>query len=228
MKRFVRQRPPGRFLDAGCGPGDYSFYFAANYPDSRVKAIDISQDRIDSNREALKRTALTNLEFTRQDILNLNDAESFDLICCIDVLEHVDQHRQALERLRDALKSDGYLYIHLPLKRERPVIFDRYLREFHEWTKHEHTAPPHSRDSFIELVKDSGFDVLAAENTFNHYLGEFAVSITALFYRNTILNQVILGLLMPFMWLLVYLDYWLSNNKGNALALMLTKRQMDS
>lgn len=224
MNRYLDGRPPRRILDAGCGGGDYSFYLAANFPAARVLGIDVLEERINRHRKSAERAMLTNVEFEQQDIVYLNHAETFDFICCIDVLEHIVEQQQAMEKLRDALTPDGILFIHLPLKREKPVIFDKFLRDFHEWTEHKHVAQPHSRESFIGLAETSGFKVLAVENTFNHYLGELAVSITMLFYRNTLFNRLILCVLMPFMYLLVYLDYWIKDKNGNALAMMVRKK----
>lgn len=224
MRRYIDRADPGAILDAGCGMGDYAFYLAERYPQSGVLAVDILQDRIDDNTRLLAKARLTNLRFERQDLACLNHQEDFDFINCIDVLEHLENQPAALAGLRRALKPDGRLFIHIPLKRAKPVIFDRRLRGFHQWVEHEHLAAPHTRESFLRLAGECGFDVIVSANTFNHYLGEFAVSIIMLFFRNSVFDRVMLALLTPLLCLLIYLDIAVERKQGNGLAVLLARR----
>ena len=136
------------------------------------------------------------------------------------MLEHIPHQRLAISNLHSALKEDGVLFVHMPLARQKPVIFNKYLTDFHDWTEEEHTAEHHSRESILELLEECGFRIMDAENSFNHYLGEFAVSIIMLFYRDTVFNRLILALLTPLTWLLIHLDIALKNKMGNAIAIL--------
>ncbi|MGD2069039.1 MAG: class I SAM-dependent methyltransferase [Gemmatimonadota bacterium] len=227
LTRFVRKhvdRPlAGPILDAGCEYGDYSFYFADRYPGCEVLGIDIVGQCIDQNDRLLPRTGLDNLRFEQADICEIECRDRFGFICCIDVLEHIPDQTRAIENLHRALQDGGSLFVHIPLARRRPVVFDRYLTEFHEWAEHEHIAEEHTRDSIEALFEECGFRVVASESTFHHYLGELAVSILMLFYGNTAFNRAVLALLTPLLWVLVRLDVAIPFENGNAVALLLQK-----
>jgi SAM-dependent methyltransferase len=61
--------------------------------------------------------------------------ESFDLVCAFDVLEHIENHDQAVKEMQRVLKPGGHLYVTVPayqfLWSEHDVInhhFRRYTR----------------------------------------------------------------------------------------------------
>jgi len=223
LNEHLKADPAGRILDAGCGTGDYAFYFAERYPQSEVLGTDVRQDLIEQNNLLNDKVGLTNLAFSREDLTNIDENGTFDFISCIDVLEHISDQKKALQRLHRALAPGGRLFVHIPLERARPVIFDKYLGRFHDWTDHEHIAEPHSRESFLEVLTECSFEIVKAHNSFNHYLGEFAVSIIMLFYENTPFNRIMLSLLTPLLCILTYLDVALKNKSGNGLAVMAAK-----
>lgn len=207
-------------LDAGCGSGDYSFYFADKYPDAKITSIDIDSSRVNNSIEIQKKTGKYNVNFKCDDITTLDEKNKYDLICCIDVLEHMNDVEAALSRLLTSLKKNGYIYIHLPLKKEKPVFFSKYLKEFHEWAEDEHVAEPLTKEDFAELIKNNGGHIVRQESSFNHYLGELSVSLIMLFYRDTKVNNVIKALLSPLMSALITLDIAIRNKSGNAVAVL--------
>lgn len=227
LKRFLRRyldRPiAGSILDAGCEYGDYSFHFADRHPGCEVLGIDIVGDCIDQNNRLLPRTGLDNLRFEQADIRELEYRDRFGFICCIDVLEHIPDQERAIGNLHRALKDDGAMFVHIPLARQKPVVFDRYLTDFHDWAEHEHTAEEHTRESIEALMRERGFRIVASESTFHHYLGELAVSIIMLFYGDTAFNRAVLALLTPLLWVLARLDVAIPFEDGNAVALLLEK-----
>ena len=52
------------------------------------------------------------------DITKINEADqSFDLIICLHVLEHILEDKKAIKELNRVLKNDGHLLIQVPLKK---------------------------------------------------------------------------------------------------------------
>lgn len=223
IKNCIRGKEITNILDAGCGGGDYSLFLSEKYPNSNVRSIDVDSSGIERNREIIKKIGVKNINFECADITSLNGYMKYDFICCIDVLEHICNTREALSKLKESLNDNGFLYIHIPVKKERPMFFDKYLREFHDWAATEHTAEPLTNNDFIELVKAEGFNIVYQQSSFNHYLGELCVSLIMFFYQNNMVNKVILSLLSPIMVLLTKMDVAIKSKKGNALALLLEK-----
>lgn len=222
-KKYLDADLEGEILDAGCGSGDYSFYLADRFPNCQVLGIDLQNELMIKNNHLLRKTDLRNLTFEQRDICTFENNGKYSFICCNDVLEHIPDQKQAISNLTKALREGAVFFSHIPLVRQRPVIFDKYLKDFHEWIEDEHIADDHTRESILKLFEECGLRVLAAENSYNHYFGEFAVSIIMLFYKATIFNRVVLTLLTPFTWLLTRLDLRLDHKCGNAIAILATK-----
>ena len=54
LRRFIDFKISSKILDAGCGSGDYSFYFTERYPKCKVLGIDIYENIIKNNNNLLK------------------------------------------------------------------------------------------------------------------------------------------------------------------------------
>lgn len=100
-----------RVLDYGCGSGygSYSLSLIAEH----VKAVDISAEAIEFAKDKYK---AINIEFSL--ISELNE-EKFDVITSFQVIEHVPNDKEYINRLKALLKPNGYLLISTPDKRDR-------------------------------------------------------------------------------------------------------------
>ena len=121
-----------KVLDAGCGSGDYSFYFSERYPSAQIVGIDFDKDRVRTNNDIIQKVGAQNIRFECCRIENMMAINEYDFVCCIDVLEHVENQDVAIKKIYDALKDNGSFYIHIPLKKQKRPFFDRHLAEFHE------------------------------------------------------------------------------------------------
>lgn len=112
----VAGAPQGRYLDVGCGFGGYLRAFA-EIGMSPV-GIEIDQDRIALSRANAADGRLGDCVHSL-DILAPDAADRlgrFDLITCIDVIEHVLDVPLALRRLADLLAPGGLLCLEIPNK----------------------------------------------------------------------------------------------------------------
>jgi SAM-dependent methyltransferase len=95
-----------RILDAGCGSGR-TLDELAHY--GRASGVDISQDAVDTARSRGHRDvrigAIEEMPF---------DDGSFDLVTCLDVVEHTPDDRRALGELRRVTRPGGLLLVTVP------------------------------------------------------------------------------------------------------------------
>ncbi|MGH2625326.1 MAG: class I SAM-dependent methyltransferase, partial [Anaerolineales bacterium] len=197
---------PRRILDAGSGPGDFSLYLGRRFPSAEVLGIEISAARVQHSTVAAERLGLGNVGFEQADLRVLDRVAEFDLVCAIDVLEHIPEQQAVLERLHGALRPGGRAFLHLPTVRARPVPFHRQLKEFHRWAEGEHVADDLTPTQFVERVKRVGFLVDHAIPTFGYWTGELATSLFNLPYRQTARNRIIQAALAPLCRLLALAD----------------------
>jgi 2-polyprenyl-3-methyl-5-hydroxy-6-metoxy-1,4-benzoquinol methylase len=97
--------PVGRHLDFGAGPGSTSLFF--HRLGWEVALADISTTMRDFARWRLGRRGIeaTYYDTSREDL----PPDSFDVITACDVMAHVPDPRETLERLHRALRVGGYL-----------------------------------------------------------------------------------------------------------------------
>jgi ubiquinone/menaquinone biosynthesis C-methylase UbiE len=110
IAQCARERP-GRALEVGFGAGVYLRALANHYQE--VVGTDLNQNTLNYVRA---RTAdLTNLQVVIDDITDsqLPD-ESFDLVLCSEVLEHISDIGRAIAGIRRVLTPGGLLVVSTP------------------------------------------------------------------------------------------------------------------
>jgi SAM-dependent methyltransferase len=105
-RSFRPVRPNPRVLDLGCGPGNLLDYLV---PHGATYGSDYSAD-------ALRFCAGRGFpRLFRADFHTLPvRADSFDLVTCIDVLEHLSDDRSAIQELQRILRPSGLLIVSVP------------------------------------------------------------------------------------------------------------------
>ena len=113
LEPWLRIRPGARVLDVGCGVGRWSRLLAGR--GATVTGVDVSPTMI---AEARRRTSDSGLadrcRFIVQDSSRLELGESFDLVLCVTVLQHmldVSALRSALEGIAAHLAPEGRLVL---------------------------------------------------------------------------------------------------------------------
>ena len=109
-------------LDAGSGPGVFSFEMARRYPNARILGIDVLKEAIEACGHIAARIGYHNVRFKQTSIEDLEEKAAFDLILSVDILEHVEDDRKVLCGLYEAAAPGGALVLHVPaLYRRYPV-----------------------------------------------------------------------------------------------------------
>jgi len=127
LRKIPGAAQPARVLDLGCGEGTTTDFLASQFKSSEVVGIDRSEMGI---KCAKGRYGRPNLSFVRQEETAAFPANSFDLVVCLEVLEHVEDWRAMTVEL--ARVSSRHVLVSFPTGRMRP--FERnvgHLRNFH-------------------------------------------------------------------------------------------------
>ena len=107
LRRYVRLPAGARLLEAGCGMGG-NLAMLAGFGDVVAFEPDAEARRIvgrESGIQILDGRLPDNVPF---------DAEVFDLVAALDVLEHVEDDLASLVTLQDKLRPGGWLLITVP------------------------------------------------------------------------------------------------------------------
>jgi SAM-dependent methyltransferase len=121
-----RWAPGKRVLDAGCGTGYGIAMLLAEGPES-VTGVDISDEALADAGRRLGDEA----ELVRADVRDLPFGDdSFDMVVCFEVIEHVDRQRDALDQLKRVLRPGGVLLISSPNRDVYPPGNEHHVREY--------------------------------------------------------------------------------------------------
>jgi 2-polyprenyl-3-methyl-5-hydroxy-6-metoxy-1,4-benzoquinol methylase len=148
---LIRMFKPQQMLDVGCARG----YLVHSFQEFGVDCygIDISEYALSSAPEKVKRKLLK-VDIDHQGLPF--ESGVFDLITCLDVVEHLVNTDQAISEMGRVLKTDGTLYISVPSKLAHFLLGIIAARD-----------PSHinirSKNSWIETLDLLGF----------RYVGEF-------------------------------------------------------
>ncbi len=103
-------------LDAGCGPGGKTLYYAAKGC-RKIIGVDIDENRIGHARNFLRKMGAANVEFQVGDLSKMEFADNtFDLIFLNDVFEHIERPilRAVLAECKRVLKPGGMICMEFP------------------------------------------------------------------------------------------------------------------
>ena len=120
-----------RILDYGCGDGSFlAMLLASGVQPADAVGADVATDLIDDCRTRLGTTGIRFL--TLPELSRLPDA-SFDVIFCMEVLEHVPTSEDVLDRLETLLAPGGRLVISVPVETGVPLLIKQVARRIAGW-----------------------------------------------------------------------------------------------
>jgi SAM-dependent methyltransferase len=150
-------------LDAGCGSGFY-LEILRNLGFQSLRGIDVCEYFIQKTRDK-------GLNVKNQSIHDLDTKDAYDIILCCDVLEHLNNPKQAISKLHQALKPKGTLYVSIPvydsiLERKERLLKKKSKKD--QMKKHDSThVNEFSRKTFLHLLEENGFRVFYIKHFFN-------------------------------------------------------------
>ncbi len=147
VARMVGESRPERVLDAGCGEGETIERLGSLLPHP-VTGVDLNPDSV---RFAASR--LPEDRFDTADLLALPfDDDSFDLVLCLEVLEHIPDPRPALAELSRVSSSELILSVpHEPWFRLGSLARGKYVSGFGNHPEHVNHWNPRSFREFLSV-----------------------------------------------------------------------------
>ena len=131
-------------VEIGCGTGG-NLKMLSKF--GNVTAVEMNEDAASCAEELTGREILRGeLPYGLQNIAG----KTFDLVCLLDVLEHIENDGEALKEIRKILAPHGKLLISAPAYRCLYGEHDRRMSHYRRY----------SRNSMEELLKANGYNVV--------------------------------------------------------------------
>ncbi len=101
-------------LDAGSGFGQYSYWLSSKLKKCNIFGVDVKEEQIADCNNFFKSIEKENVTFSVEDLTVFRKESSYDLIVCVDVMEHVLEDVKVFENYAASLKPGGMLVISTP------------------------------------------------------------------------------------------------------------------
>ena len=219
LKKAARNiSPSASVLDAGMGFGQYTWWMAGKFPGWSITASDIKQEQVSDCNSFFDRTGISErVKATDEDLVTMQAAGIYDLIVCVDVMEHIEQDRMVFSNFCRALKGGGMVVISTPSDKGGSDVHDEGDESFIG----EHVRDGYSVEDITLKLSEAGFKNICASYTYGT-AGSIAwrlsmkypvlmLSASKLFF---ILLPFYYILVMPFCLVLNFIDLYKHNNEG--------------
>lgn len=103
-----------RILDAGSGFGQYDFFLSRLNRNWEILAVDVKEEQVADCKEFFTKSKFPNVSFQIQNLFEFVVSDHFDLILCVDVMEHILEDVQVFKNYFLSLKKGGMLLISTP------------------------------------------------------------------------------------------------------------------
>lgn len=210
----------GKILDAGCGSmASFARVLARRFPERHFIGLDL--------KLATSQSCPSNLDLCIGDLRALPVAGPFDVIYCVDVLEHLEDAETCISNLARCLNSGGYIFIHVPSQHRRHLLPGVELE--YTWLGPGQPGDAHIWDGFkpqeLETwLQRAGCQVLLSRFTF----GTMTTILKEFFTLGEARRIPGVGLaLLPFVVLAAWLEQYIGGSRGNGV-LILAKKLADS
>ncbi len=149
---------PLSVLDAGSGFGQYDYYMASRHKNWHIKGVDVKPEQIADCNAFFQRIGLDNATFAEADLTAFHEEGQYDLVLCVDVMEHIEEDEKVLKNFYRALKKGGMLLISTPSDRGGS---DVHHHDHEEGGEHsfidEHVRDGYGIDEITQKMKRAGF-----------------------------------------------------------------------
>lgn len=111
-------------LELGCGWGSLTLFLAKKYPNSKITAISNSKTQREYILKQASFLGLRNINIITTDINLFSTSHQYDRIISIEMFEHIRNYDVIFNSMKNWLKDDGRVFIHIFCHKEATYFFE--------------------------------------------------------------------------------------------------------
>jgi SAM-dependent methyltransferase len=191
---------PVTVADAGSGFGQYVYYLTKTFSKARITGLDIKQEQVDDCNAFFTSIGLQeNVSFEFADLTLLRESEAFDLVLCVDVMEHIEEDRAVLKNFYNALKPGGVLLISTPSDQGGSDVHHEHEESFID----EHVRDGYGTGEMDGKLREAGFKDIHIRYSYGRP-GKISWKLSMKFPILLVNTGKIFLLLLPIYYLVIY------------------------
>lgn len=164
LRNWAKDKHDSRLsiYDAGAGFGQYSYWLSGLLPHAVITAIDVKEEQVADCNAFFQRIGRPQVGFEVGDVTRFQRPEAFDLVVCVDVMEHIEEDEAALRCYSASLKSGGMLIISTPSDQGGSDVHEEGEGSFIE----EHVRDGYNMDDIRAKCLRNGFGRVEARYSY--------------------------------------------------------------
>jgi SAM-dependent methyltransferase len=156
-----RERPLAIY-DAGAGFGQYSYWLSGLSRHWSITAVDVKEEQVADCNAFFTRIGRPQVRFQVGDVTRFTDPTAFELVVCVDVMEHILEDEAALRCYSTSLSAGGMLIISTPSDQGGSDVHEEGEGSFIE----EHVRDGYNIDDIRAKCLRNGFSKVEARYSY--------------------------------------------------------------
>jgi 2-polyprenyl-3-methyl-5-hydroxy-6-metoxy-1,4-benzoquinol methylase len=140
-------------LDAGAGFGQYTYWLHTQNKNWKILSVDVKEEQVADCNNFFKSIQADNIRFEVQDLTRFVNVNSYDLVVCVDVMEHIEEDVQVFRNFYASMKPGAMLIISTPSDQGGSDVHDGDQSSFIE----EHVRDGYNIIEIQQKLKTAGF-----------------------------------------------------------------------
>ncbi|MFN8776385.1 MAG: class I SAM-dependent methyltransferase [Flavobacteriales bacterium] len=227
LRRWKSTAPAkAHILDAGSGFGQYSYFMSKFSETYCILGIDVKADQVGECNEFFRSLGKQHVMFKVDDLTTFRTDGCFDLVLCVDVMEHIEEDVTVLRNYHASLKPGGMLLISTPSDQGGSDVHHEGESSFIE----EHVRDGYNMQEIKDKCKLAGFSRVKAHYSYG-IPGQLSWKISMKYPLLMLNASKLFFILLPFYYLVVmpvalvlnFIDSHTAHRSGTGLVVLAWK-----
>ncbi len=186
-------------LDAGAGFGQYTYWMARQFKNSNILALDVKAEQVRDCNEFFRKVGQHHVEFQEADLVSFRQENAFDLILCVDVMEHIEKDVEVFKHYHTSLKEGGMVLISTPSDQGGSDVHDDDEESFID----EHVRDGYNIQEIEDKMRSAGFEKVETAYSYGTP-GKISWRLSMKYPMLMLNTSRLFFILLPFYYLLTY------------------------
>lgn len=163
LRKWKKAAPvKAHILDAGSGFGQHTYYLSKFSDKYCILAVDVKEEQVSDCNRFFNQIGKENVLFKIADLTKFQKPSTFDLIVCVDVMEHIEEDVLVMQNYQRSLKEGGMLLISTPSDQGGSDVHADGASSFID----EHVRDGYNKQEIKEKLKSAGFSRVKAHYSY--------------------------------------------------------------
>jgi 2-polyprenyl-3-methyl-5-hydroxy-6-metoxy-1,4-benzoquinol methylase len=140
-------------LDAGAGFGQYTYWLYTKNHNWKITSVDVKDEQVADCNNFFSKIGANNVKFQVGDLTKYVNPASYDLVVCVDVMEHIEEDVQVFKNFYASMRPGAMLVISTPSDQGGSDVHDDDASSFIE----EHVRDGYNIEAIQEKLRSAGF-----------------------------------------------------------------------